>query len=192
MAGPNRAAQPVGQGAGRYGGGESVRVHLFRTRRIEQVDAGLGDKRCVGRLVARIGVEILVGPELGGIDEQADHHPVGRRAGRRHQRAMALVQRPHGRHQGDALAGGAPSGDLGAQLGHRAHHRDGAVGPLLGHWAPWASAGDQLGPALGAEAMLVAGEAARAHVVGEGACGLLDLGAEIGVAFDEARRELGK
>ena len=91
---------------------------------------------------------------------------------------MALMQRPHGRDQADGLAGLAPGGDAGAQIGDAA---DDIGGRRIAH----VSRAHFLADA--AEDVLGAGEAARAHVGGIGRRGLADLGPELGIALDEFR-----
>ena len=51
---------------------------------------------------ARVPVEILAWPELGRIDEDRDHHPVGQVRRRTQQRAVTEVKSPHGRYESHA------------------------------------------------------------------------------------------
>ena len=51
-------------------------------------------------LAARIAAEVLVGTELGRIDEDRRGHVVGAPPGFVDQRQMTRVQRPHGRNEG--------------------------------------------------------------------------------------------
>ena len=72
--------------------------------RVEQVAAGAGQQGGVAGLVAGIGLEILGRRELGRVDEEAGHHPVGLRLAQAHQRQVSVVQGAHGRHERHALA----------------------------------------------------------------------------------------
>jgi hypothetical protein len=56
--------------------------------------------------------------ELGGIDEDRDDDPVGLAPSQPHQRQMAVMQRAHGRHQRDRLAGGAIAAEPATQRRH--------------------------------------------------------------------------
>ena len=65
---------------------------------------------------ARIAVEVLVRGELRRIDEDRGDDAAGVAAGELDQLEVAVVQRAHGRHQRDLIAGLAPAADAGAQL----------------------------------------------------------------------------
>ena len=94
--------------AHRDGGGETVRIHLPRSGRED--DRTSRQPGQVGLQGAGIGVEILVGGELGGIDEDRHHHMRGALPGFRRQCDMPGMQRPHGRHHGDARTAQRPQG----------------------------------------------------------------------------------
>ena len=51
--------------------------------------------------ITRVGVEILGGPELGGVDEQAHHDGVVRGARGAHERTVPFVEEAHGGHKAD-------------------------------------------------------------------------------------------
>ena len=133
-AGEEMRAKPVFQ-PGRGGpfgddsGRKSCRVHHLRGRRPDQIDRKIGERREVGGEAARIAAKVLVGRKLRGVDEDRDHNPPGAAPCRPHQREMAGMQRTHGRHQRDPLAGHSPLHDGAAQCRHRAHdsmgHEDG-------------------------------------------------------------------
>lgn len=55
--------------------------------------------------VARIGAEVLVWPELSGVDENANHGDVLLRPAGRDQREMAIVKTAHRRDEPDAILG---------------------------------------------------------------------------------------
>jgi hypothetical protein len=83
---------------------------------------------------ARVAREILVRAELGRVDEDARDDPPADPPALRHKGEMALVQRPHGRHQDDPLAGTPPIGHAPAQgdeiaetLGDRFGHGSGSA-----------------------------------------------------------------
>ncbi len=60
----------------------AFRIHLLHPRREQEVGALGGQGGGVRRVVAGVGVQVLVGSELGRIDEQGDAGP--RRPGPRH------------------------------------------------------------------------------------------------------------
>ena len=106
---------------------DTVRVDVLVVRRKNQVHQPLpGQQRLVVRQGARIGVEILAGPELRGIDEDAADDPVGMLARDIHQAQVPPVQIPHGGNQGHGLVGQPPATD---QLAHRL----GGIGALQGN-----------------------------------------------------------
>src|ERR1700726_4204970 len=53
---------------------------------------------------ARITAEVLVGGELGGIDEDRGHHDLGAPSALAHQAEMALVEKTHRGDESDSLA----------------------------------------------------------------------------------------
>ena len=55
---------------------KSRRVHFLRPRREEQVDAGLLGEVHVAVEVSRIARQVLVGPELSWVDEEAGHRHI--------------------------------------------------------------------------------------------------------------------
>ena len=52
--------------------------------------------------VTRVAREILGGPELQRVHEDAHHHDIGELAGAFHQAEMAVVESAHGGHEADA------------------------------------------------------------------------------------------
>ena len=129
MARPMGAAQTFGQAA-RHGdgGGETLRVHVLDTGRIQHIDAGAGQQPRILRVVGGIAGEVLARTELGRIDEQAGHHAPAAAPGGTHQRQVAVMDRPHGGHQRHGFAGAAPLGDPALQLGRGGEHGEGPVG----------------------------------------------------------------
>jgi hypothetical protein len=96
---------------------------------------------------ARVAVEILVGSELGRIDEDADHGDVAAGDALTDQRAMALMQKSHGGHEahpqaGSAIAAQAMGQGLDRAKGEhgRPHERVEGCGAQA-ETAAWTSAG---------------------------------------------------
>jgi hypothetical protein len=116
-----RRAQDGGQLAvhadGR-GGRIAARVHVLDGRRPHHVHLGLLQQLAVGVEGARILVEVLVGPELQRVDEDADDHAFAQLARLVDQADVAGVQIAHGRHERDGLARAAPGLQGGVQLGN--------------------------------------------------------------------------
>ena len=97
---------------------EARRVHLLGRRHEDEIDAGLLERAQVARLVARVAVEILAGPELRRVHEDADDDDVALGPRGVDERQMARVQRAHRRDEPDrALARAA---ERGARLRDRA------------------------------------------------------------------------
>ncbi len=82
-------------------GSESLRVHLLGRGREEDVDARLLGELRVARFVPRVPVEVLAGPELGRVDEQAGDDDVVLGAGGLEQREVTRVKCAHRRDQAD-------------------------------------------------------------------------------------------
>ena len=81
------------------------RVHASVDFRVKNdVGARLPAQRLVALEIARVCRQVLVRPELGGIDEEADHDDVAVRARQSGSGRVSLVQISHGRHQPDAPA----------------------------------------------------------------------------------------
>jgi hypothetical protein len=111
------ALQHPGERVGHLdGGGEALGIHLVGVGCPEQVDALECSQLRVAVLVARIGVEVLAGPELGRVDEEAHHDDVAVVTRLPHQGQMALVEVAHGGDQPDPLALAARLGESLAQL----------------------------------------------------------------------------
>jgi hypothetical protein len=75
-----------------------------RRRGKEDIHALLFAQGAIGLERARIGGEILVGAELGGVDEEGDDDDIGVPPGDADQGEVALVQVAHGGHEADAPA----------------------------------------------------------------------------------------
>ncbi len=83
---------------------EAGRVQLVDGRREQDIDSlDLGGPH-VGCLVSRIPTQVVGRVELRGVDEQADHHHVGRFPRRANERQVPVMEGAHGGHQTDALA----------------------------------------------------------------------------------------
>ena len=81
--------------------------YISRTRRDEDdVGPGLGADEQVALERPRVVRDVLGVAELQRVHEDADRHHVALGAGPRHERAVPVVQRAHGRHQPDHPAGG--------------------------------------------------------------------------------------
>ena len=124
MAGPQRAAQPVGDAGDRHGRELLAGIHLVLAGRVCDVAARLAQLGEVALLVAGIGGEILLRAELRRIDEDAGHRHVAAIERTLHQADMPLVQRAHGRHQPDGTTGRPEGRDRLAQFRNGAHHRE--------------------------------------------------------------------
>jgi hypothetical protein len=105
-----------------------------RHRLKDRVAAGGRQLRAVGGRVARVGVEVLVGGELRGVDVDGGDDDVGALPGGGHQRQVPRVQVAHRGHQRHAPAGGAVGAAEGAhgrhvgEDGRRGHRGCGAAG----------------------------------------------------------------
>jgi hypothetical protein len=126
----------LGEAGDAHGRGMARRIHLRDIRREQEIGTRRFQPRAIGRLVARIGGEILVGAELCRIDEERDDDAPAIGLGLSHERQMTVMQGAHGWHQADAVAGAAPGRDLLTQLGHAAERGDPA-----GHRARWGVSG---------------------------------------------------
>lgn len=87
----------------------------FPARGIEYVPAQLADQRGVFLKIARVRFQILVGAELRRIDEKADDHLVGHRAGIGNQAGVPGVVIPHRGHKGRFQPLTPPLGTHGMQ-----------------------------------------------------------------------------
>ena len=115
-AAPGRvAAEDLGQPLDLDRGREPLGIDLLDGGRVDEVDAGLAGEGEVAGLVARVAVEVLAGPELGRVDEQAHDDDVALGAGGAQEREVAVVQVAHRRHQADRATGGAGVGERVAQ-----------------------------------------------------------------------------
>src|SRR5207302_5516628 len=81
VAGPVLALEPSTELLDLDPGLETVRIDLSDVRDEEEVGARRLGHAGVGRLVAWVLVEVLAGPELGRVDEQADDDDVALAAG---------------------------------------------------------------------------------------------------------------
>ena len=60
---------------------------------------------------AWIGRKVLIRSELGGVDEDAHHDPLGQFLSQFHQAEVTGVEAAHGGHKGHRLMSGAPAGN---------------------------------------------------------------------------------
>jgi len=104
MAGADRPAQGFAKPADRNAGREALRIHFLDHGGPEQRDVRRFEQQRILRGLPRIGGEILVRPELGGVDEDRDDHVGGQLLGAPDQRQVPFVQRAHGGHQRDSAA----------------------------------------------------------------------------------------
>ena len=119
--------QAVAESRHRDFGHVVLAVHLAHFRSEQQIGAEGGKPGRVRRLVAGIGLQILVRPELGGVDEQAHAGASRPGQGQAHQRQVPFVQGAHGGHKAHRFPGRPPGADTGAQIGDGAHGVDGSV-----------------------------------------------------------------
>ena len=122
MTGAVRAAQPLGQPRYLDERGKSRRVDFVGGGNERQIDLRRAQHVEIGRLAARVGTEILVRRKLLGVDEDRRDDAITSLPRRADQRHVARVQRAHGRHQPDPLAGFSPPGDVAPQIGDRPYN----------------------------------------------------------------------
>src|SRR5262249_23507761 len=97
---------------------------------------------------ARIFGKVLTGCKLGRVYEDRHHDSLGSLSGETNDRHVALVQRPHGRHEGNTALLLAPFGDNAPKLYNSGSNRGwehsyfsvqgvglGGVKSLFSHWA---------------------------------------------------------
>ena len=97
--GAHRALEPAGGAVDADRRRKALRVHLAAAGANTAPAPASSGKRDVGRLLARIAVQVLVRTELCRVDEHADDHVLAARGARAHQRQVAVVEGAHGRHQ---------------------------------------------------------------------------------------------
>ena len=98
---PVRAAQRLADLGDFHPGLKACRVDFLGSGEKQRADAlALAEAR-IARIVARILLEVARRVELDRVDEDRDHDRVGAPPRIAHQREMPVVQRAHGRHQGD-------------------------------------------------------------------------------------------
>ena len=105
-----RALQRLRDALHLYEGRVALGVDLLHGRDEDDVDAFLLEQRQVSLLVTWVALQVLARAELGGVDEDADHHMVVQPAGGSHQREVAFVQVAHSGHEADSVGHGAPEG----------------------------------------------------------------------------------
>src|SRR5689334_7401020 len=86
-------------------GGKAIRIHHFDRRRPDEVDLRSVQRFDIGLEVARVTRKILIWRKLCWIDENRYHHAFGAPLRFTHELHVAAMQRSHGRHQSDSLAG---------------------------------------------------------------------------------------
>ena len=123
MTGAARAFELVAQAFDRDIRYKILRIHIFRRRREDEVDAFRERQLGIARQVARVALEVFAGAELRRVDKDRSHDDVAHFAGAPHQRQMTFVQRAHRRHQADAAA-------FGAHITRHRHHSRNAVDDL--------------------------------------------------------------
>jgi len=121
VAGPEGAAQAVGQLRHRHGRELRAGIHLLGAGHIGYAATGGLEFGEVARLIARIGGEILVGTKLAGIDEDRSHRNVTTIKCALHQAGMALMQRAHGGNHADGATRGTEFADRTTQIGDGSH-----------------------------------------------------------------------
>ena len=106
-----RALQHLTQRARLDRRARAVGVHRLSRRREHSLDALRFQLLYVLGERTRVGVQVLARRELQRVDEDAHHHRVAQRLCLLDQSEVALMQRPHRRHQGNrAVADGVGEG----------------------------------------------------------------------------------
>ena len=103
VAGAARAFEPEGGAGGLDERGIARRVDRLYVRQEEEVAARGFEHGGVLFRLAGVAGEVLVRPELGRVDEDGRHDPVGPLAGDPHEGEMPLVESAHGGHERDSL-----------------------------------------------------------------------------------------
>ena len=118
---PGRAApsQRSAVGPGDHPHLRARRVHRLDGGHEQRIDAAGGGERAIARQIPGIARQILVGPELKRIHEDAHDHRVGPPPGLVHQREVSLVQIAHGGNEADPAAGGALTPGPRPEVGNR-------------------------------------------------------------------------
>src|SRR4051812_9132444 len=125
VSGPADPLQPLGGAGGLDEGGVAGWIEGLHRRQEEEIAAGRLQQARVRLRLAGVAVEVLVGPELGRIHEHRRHYPGSVLAGEPHEGQMPRVERAHGGHEGDPLAGRPPGLDLAAEVGFGADGQHG-------------------------------------------------------------------
>ena len=100
------------------GGGGREHAIIKKLRENERVETiyALPGNGGIALVIARIRGQILIGAELGGVDEKADHKTLGKAAALVHERLVTGMVIAHGGHKGDVFAGRVPGAALGRQI----------------------------------------------------------------------------
>src|SRR4029453_16808750 len=106
---PKPAAQSVREALHGHRAQRLDGVHLVHGRREHEVDTELVADLEVRVQRARIALEVIFAIELKRVDEDADNDGVAALARSLNQPSVTPMQRAHGRHEPDPLAG-APAG----------------------------------------------------------------------------------
>src|SRR5260370_17147670 len=102
--------EPRGRGSLRDDAGDKAgRVHHRCGWRPDKVGRDVAEHANIGLEASWIAGKILIWRKLCGVDEDGDHDALRPPTGGAHQREMTAVERAHGRHQRDALAGATPA-----------------------------------------------------------------------------------
>ncbi len=119
MGRPAGAAQDARQFRDRNGRHvlQRARIDFGDRRREQHIQSGGFQLAGILGQRARIAGEVLVGAELGRVDENAGDGARGLLAGAFDQMDVATVQVPHGGHESHSFSRLPPGGDLSAQFG---------------------------------------------------------------------------
>ena len=104
MAGAGGAAEGAGEGGFGDGDAGALGIHVWDGGEENEIDAFKFAEGAVGVEGAGIGGEILVGAELGGVDEDGDDHDVGAILRDADEGEVAIVEVAHGGDEADAFA----------------------------------------------------------------------------------------
>ena len=110
VAGPRGAFVEIGDGAGVDPGVGAGAVHLLRGWGEDEADAGLVEHLEVTVEVTGVGCEVLVGAELGGVDENGGGYGVVLGGCTFDEGHVAAVEVAHSRDEAEGTGGRGPGG----------------------------------------------------------------------------------
>ena len=122
--GSDLSFEHVGHGAGGYTGDRVRRVHRRPLRGEQAVHAPGVCQSPIAVQVAGVATEVLLGPELQRVDENAQHHAVGQLPGAVHEAQVPFMEEAHRGDEPDAAAARflrAGPGAHGGQAGDFLH-----------------------------------------------------------------------